>query len=368
MMKQMDFYGDGGKKFLRRVSFKQITLDYKEDTMTIRVGVNGFGRIGRDVIRGICLRDDLPFELVQLNASGDWELMAHLFRHDTIYRAYPGTVKVTDKGFNIDGKDIVISDERDPENIPWEENKVDIVIDTTGAFKDRDGAEKHFKAGAKKVIVSAPTKGEDITIVMGVNDDLYDNDKHHFLSNASCTTNCMAPVTKIILDTFGIEKGMMTTVHAYTNDQKIHDTKHKKDWRRARAAAENIIPTSTGAAKAVAQVLPELAGKLDGHALRVPVPTGSITDMVFELKKPATVEEINAAVKKAAEGPMKGILEYTEEPIVSSDIIANDHASIFDASLTLAHGNFVKLFSWYDNEWGYSQRVIDLAKLVAEKM
>ena len=353
------------------VSFKQITFGNnrnKEDKMTIRVGVNGFGRIGRDVVRGICLRDDLPFELVQLNASGDWELMAHLFRHDTIYRNYPGTVKVTDKGFNIDGKDIIISDERDPENIPWKENKVDIVIDTTGAFKDREGAEKHFKAGAKKVIVSAPTKGEDITIVMGVNSDLYDNEKHHFLSNASCTTNCMAPVTKIILDTFGIEKGMMTTVHAYTNDQKIHDAKHKKDWRRARAAAENIIPTSTGAAKAVAQVLPELAGKLDGHALRVPVPTGSITDMVFELKKPATVEEINAAIKKAAEGPMKGILEYTEEPIVSSDIIANPHASIFDASLTLAHGNFVKLFSWYDNEWGYSQRVIDLASLVAEKM
>ena len=249
--------------------------------MSIRVGVNGFGRIGRDVVRGICLRKDLPFELVQLNASGDWNLMAHLFKYDTVYRRYPGEIEVTDKGFKIDGQDIVISDQRDPVNIPWKENKVDIVIDTTGAFKDREGAQKHFDAGAKKVIVSAPTKGEDITIVMGVNDDLYDNEKHHFLSNASCTTNCMAPVTKIILDTFGIEKGMMTTVHAYTNDQHIHDAKHKKDWRRARAAAENIIPTSTGAAKAVAQVIPELAGKLDGHALRVPVPTGSITDMVF---------------------------------------------------------------------------------------
>lgn len=336
--------------------------------MTIRVGVNGFGRIGRDVIRGILLREELPFELVALNASGDWTLMAHLFKYDTVYRKYPGDIQVVDKGFEIDGKLITITDQRDPAQIPWKDMGVDLVIDTTGAFKDKEGVQKHFDAGAKKVIVTAPTKGEDITIVMGVNHDQYDPEKHHFLSNASCTTNCMAPVTKIIMDNFGIEKGMMTTVHAYTNDQNIHDAKHKKDWRRARAAAENIIPTSTGAAKAVAQVLPELEGKLNGYALRVPVPTGSITDMVFELSKPATAEEINAKVKEATEGPMKGYLEYTEDPIVSSDIIANPHASIFDASLTLAQDNFVKVFSWYDNEWGYSQRVIDLASLVAEKM
>lgn len=336
--------------------------------MSIRVGVNGFGRIGRDVIRGIMLREDLPFELVALNASGDWNMMAHLFKYDTVYRRYPGDIKVVDKGFEIDGQLITITDQRDPEQIPWKEMNVDLVIDTTGAFKDRAGVEKHFKAGAKKVIITAPTKEEDITIVMGVNDDQYDPEKHHYISNASCTTNCLAPVAKVISDTFGIERGLMTTVHAYTNDQNIMDAKHKKDMRRARAAAENIIPTSTGAAKAVALVLPELKGKLTGYALRVPVPTGSVTDVTFELSRQASVEEINAALKEAAEGKMKGILAYTEDPIVSSDIIADDHSSIFDAGLTLVQDKMVKLVSWYDNEWGYSQRVIDLAAMVASKL
>ncbi|MDO5037834.1 MAG: type I glyceraldehyde-3-phosphate dehydrogenase [Tissierellia bacterium] len=336
--------------------------------MTIKVGVNGFGRIGRDVVRGISLRKDLPFELVALNASGDWEVMAHLFRYDTIYRKYPGEISVTEEGFNIDGKAIKITDQRNPEEIPWEEMGVELVIDTTGAFKDREGANKHFKAGAKKVIVSAPTKGEDITIVMGVNDHLYDPDNHHFISNASCTTNCLAPITKVILDEFGIERGLMTTVHAYTNDQNIHDAKHKKDLRRARAAAENIIPTSTGAAQAVAKVLPELEGKLTGYALRVPVPTGSVVDVTLELSKKASVEEINAAMQKAAQGPMKGVLAYTEDPIVSADIIGDSHSSIYDAQLTLVQDNMCKLVSWYDNEWGYSQRVIDLAAKVAKSM
>ncbi|MDO5301198.1 MAG: type I glyceraldehyde-3-phosphate dehydrogenase [Tissierellia bacterium] len=336
--------------------------------MTIKVGVNGFGRIGRDVIRGICLREDLPFELVALNASGDWELMAHLFRYDTIYREYPGDIKVVDEGFEIDGKLVKITDFRNPEEIPWKEMGVDLVIDSTGAFNTREGAEKHFKAGAKKVIVTAPAKGEDLTVVLGVNDDEYDPEKHHFISNASCTTNCLAPLAKVMMDNFGIERGLITTTHAYTNDQNIHDAKHKKDWRRARAAAENIIPTSTGAAKAVGVVLPELQGKLTGYALRVPVPTGSIVDAVFELSKEATVEEINEAMRKAAEGPMKGVLQYSEDPLVSSDIIGNEHSSIFDSKLTLVQDRMVKLFSWYDNEWGYSQRVVDVTAMVAEKM
>ncbi|MCD1147402.1 type I glyceraldehyde-3-phosphate dehydrogenase [Peptoniphilus sp. KCTC 25270] len=336
--------------------------------MTIRVGVNGFGRIGRDVVRGILLREDLPFELVSINASGDWNMMAHLFKYDTIYRQYPGDIKVVEKGFEIDGNEIVITDQRDAEQIPWEELGVDIVIDTTGAFTKREGAEKHLKAGAKKVVITSPATDEDITIVMGVNDKDYDPENHNIISNASCTTNCLAPVAKVVMDNFGIERGLMTTVHAYTNDQNIHDAKHKKDYRRARAGAENIIPTSTGAAKAVALVLPELKGKLTGYALRVPVPTGSVVDVTFELSKDATVEEINAAMKEAAEGPMKGVLSYTEDPIVSSDIIADNHSSIFDSKLTLVQDRMVKLVSWYDNEWGYSQRVVDLTALVASKM
>ncbi|MDO5714618.1 MAG: type I glyceraldehyde-3-phosphate dehydrogenase [Tissierellia bacterium] len=337
--------------------------------MTIKLAVNGFGRIGRDVVRGIMLREQNDFELVGINASGDWNVMAHLFKYDSIYRKYPGTVEVYEEGLLIDGKKIKITDQRNPEEIPWKENGVDIVIDSTGAFRDREGVEKHFKAGAKKVILTAPGKGEDITIVMGVNDDKYDPKNHHFISNASCTTNCLAPITKVILDNFGIERGLMTTVHAYTNDQNIHDAKHKKgDLRRARAAAESIIPTSTGAAKAVGLVIPEVQGKLTGYALRVPVPTGSVVDVTYEVSKDVTEEEIHAAMKKAAEGPMKGILAYLDEPLVSADIIGDNHSSLYDEEYTLVQGRLVKVLSWYDNEWGYSQRVIDLANLVAKNM
>lgn len=336
--------------------------------MSIKVGVNGFGRIGRNVIKGIMLRDDLPFELVQLNASGDWEMMAHLFEFDSIYRRFPGEVEIVEEGFKINGKLIKITDYRNPEEIPWKENDVDIVIDSTGVFANKEGAQKHFDAGAKKVIITAPAKEADITIVMGVNDDKYDSSNHHYISNASCTTNCLAPIAKVINDSFGIKSGLMTTVHAYTNDQKLLDTKHKKDFRRARAAAENIIPTSTGAAKAVGLVLPELEGKLTGFAMRVPVPTGSVVDVTFELEKEASIDEINKAILDESNTRMKGVLKYTDKPIVSSDIIASNYSSIYDSTLTIVHGNLCKLISWYDNEWGYSQRVVDLTSMVAEKL
>lgn len=336
--------------------------------MSIKVGVNGFGRIGRNVIRGMFLRDQLDYELVQLNASGDWKMMAHLFKYDSIYGEFPGTIEVVEEGFKINDKLVKISDNRNPEEIPWKENEVDIVIDSTGAFSSKEGAQKHINAGAKKVIITAPAGDADLTIVLGVNDDVYDSSKHHIISNASCTTNCLAPVAKVINDTFGIERGLMTTVHAYTNDQKILDTKHKKDFRRARAAAENIIPTSTGAAKAVGLVLPELNGKLTGISLRVPASKGSIVDATFEVKRDVTVEEVNAAMKAAAEGPMKGILAYTELPIVSTDIVGRPYSSIFDSEFTMIKDRMVKVLSWYDNEWGYSQRVVDLANLVAQKL
>ncbi len=336
--------------------------------MSIKVGVNGFGRIGRNVIRGMFLRDQLDYELVQLNASGDWKMMAHLFKYDSIYGEFPGTIEVVEEGFKINDKLVKISDNRNPEEIPWKENEVDIVIDSTGAFNSKEGAQKHINAGAKKVIITAPAGDADLTIVLGVNDDVYDSSKHHIISNASCTTNCLAPVAKVINDTFGIERGLMTTVHAYTNDQKILDTKHKKDFRRARAAAENIIPTSTGAAKAVGLVLPELNGKLTGISLRVPASKGSIVDATFEVKRDVTVEEVNAAMKAAAEGPMKGILAYTELPIVSTDIVGRPYSSIFDSEFTMIKDRMVKVLSWYDNEWGYSQRVVDLANLVAQKL
>ena len=337
--------------------------------MKIKVGVMGFGRMGRDVVRGIFSRDDVDFELVNINASGDLEVLAHLFKYDTVYGKFNGTVEVVEDGFLINGKKILVTDERDPAKIPWKEMGVDIVIDSTGAFAEKEKAMMHIKSGAKKVVLTSPGKDEDITIVMGVNDELYDNDKHTIISNASCTTNCLAPIAKVVLEKFGIVKGLMTTVHAYTNDQNIVDNKHRKgDLRRARAAAENIIPTSTGAAKAVGKVIPELNGKLTGFAMRVPVPTGSIVDVTFELPKEYSKEKINQAIKEAAEGPMKGILEYCEDPIVSSDIIGNNAASIFDSLLTIVNGNMVKLVSWYDNEWGYAQRVIDVAEKVAREL
>lgn len=336
--------------------------------MSIRVGVNGFGRIGRNVIRGIVQREELDFELVQLNASGDWKMMAHLFEFDSIYGRFPGTIEIVDEGFLINGKLLKITDCRNPEEIPWKENNIDIVIDSTGAFNTREGAQKHMKAGAKKVIVTAPGSEADITIVMGVNDEKYDTTKHNYISNASCTTNCLAPIAKVLNDNFGVVSGLMTTVHAYTNDQKLLDTKHKKDFRRARAAAENIIPTSTGAAKAVGLVLPELNGKLTGFALRVPAAKGSIVDANFELDREVTVEEINKAMKEASDGRMKGVLAFTDKPLVSSDIVGSNYSSIYDSELTIVREKMVKVISWYDNEWGYSQRVVDLANLVARKL
>ncbi len=338
--------------------------------MTVKVAIMGFGRIGRDVLRGWALRDNKDFEIAyiaDLNASKNAEKLAHLFKFDSIYRKFPGTVEVKGDTMLVNGKEVKFIDGKLPEEMAWGEKGVDIVIESTGAFTEREKAEGHLKAGAKKVVITAPAKGEDITIVMGVNNKNYDPAKHNIISNASCTTNCLAPVTKVILDNFGIKRGLMTTVHAYTNDQKIHDAVHK-DMRRARMGAENIIPTSTGAAKAVAKVIPEVEGILTGMAMRVPVPTGSVVDVTFELEKEASVEEINAAVKKAAEGEMKGVLDYQEEDLVSIDIIGDTHSSIFDAKLTLVKDRMVKLISWYDNEWGYSQRVIDLTDMVSKNL
>lgn len=335
-----------------------------------KVAIMGFGRIGRDVLRGWALRDEKSFEITHiadLKAVENAEKLAHLFKFDSIYRKFPGTCEIEGSTLTVNGKKVEFIDGKMPEEMNWKELGVDIVIDSTGAFTAREKAEGHLKAGAKKVIITAPAKGEDITIVMGVNHDKYDSEKHNIISNASCTTNCLAPVTKVILDNFGIKRGLMTTVHSYTNDQRIHDAVHK-DMRRARMGAENIIPTTTGAAQAVAKVIPEVEGILTGMAMRVPTPTVSVVDVTFELEREATVEEINKAVKEAAEGKMKGILDYQEEDLVSSDLIQDNHSSIFDAKLTLVKDKIVKLISWYDNEWGYSQRVIDLTDMVSKAL
>jgi glyceraldehyde 3-phosphate dehydrogenase len=332
----------------------------------MKVGLSGFGRIGRDVLRIYAEKDVNDFEIVALNASGDLNTLAHLFKYDSLYGRFNGTMEVVEDGFMLNGKKIKVVDHRNPEEIPWKELGVDLVIDSTGAFRDREGLSKHLTAGAKKVILTAPAKQEDITIVMGVNDKDYDPAKHNIISNASCTTNCLAPVAKVILDNFGIKKGLMTTVHAYTNDQQILDKRHK-DLRRARAAAESIIPTTTGAAKAVALVIPELKGKLNGFAMRVPTPTVSVVDVVFEVEKATTQEEVNKVLKEASEGAMKGILGYSEEPLVSIDYRGDKHSSIVDGLTTMVIDNMVKVVSWYDNEWGYSERVVDLASLVANK-
>ncbi|MDI9502424.1 MAG: type I glyceraldehyde-3-phosphate dehydrogenase [Tissierellia bacterium] len=334
--------------------------------MAMKVAINGFGRIGRDVFR-IIFEDDYDIDLVAINASGDRKTNLHIFKYDSLYGRFDGDVTLDEEGnFVVNGKTIKTLDERDPEKLPWGELGVDLVIDTTGAFRDREGLSKHLNSGAKKVIVTAPAKGDDITIVMGVNEDKYDPEKHNIISNASCTTNCLAPVAKVLSDTFGIEKGLMTTIHAYTSDQVIHDKKHK-DLRRARAAALSIIPTTTGAAKAVALVLPELKGKMNGFAVRVPTPTVSLVDLTVELSKEASKEEINEAMKKASEGDMKGILEYEEDPLVSIDFQGSPYSSIFDPEQTMVMGNMAKVVSWYDNEWGYSKRVVDLAKMIADR-
>jgi glyceraldehyde 3-phosphate dehydrogenase len=336
--------------------------------VTIRVGINGFGRIGRNFWRAVNSGEgDRGIEIVAANDLGDVATMAHLLKYDSVVGTLPHDVSVSGDAIHVGAKSIKILAERDPAKLPWGDLGVDVVIESTGLFTTGPAARAHIEAGAKKVIISAPAKEEDITIVMGVNDEKYDPQVHTIISNASCTTNCVAPMAKVLLDNFGIVKGLMTTVHAYTQDQNLQDGPHK-DLRRARAAAINIVPTSTGAAKATSLVIPELKGKLDGYSLRVPVPDGSITDLVVELGRDVTKDEVNAAFKAAAEGSLKGILYYTEDPIVSSDIVGSPASCTFDASITMAYGNQVKVFGWYDNEWGYSCRLADLAVLVASRL
>ncbi|MEU4349791.1 type I glyceraldehyde-3-phosphate dehydrogenase [Streptomyces sp. NPDC023838] len=335
--------------------------------MTIRVGINGFGRIGRNYFRAL-LEQGADIEIVAVNDLGDTATTAHLLKYDTILGRLKAEVTHTADTITVDGHTIKVLSERNPADIPWGQLGVDIVIESTGIFTKKADAEKHIAGGAKKVLISAPAKDEDITIVMGVNQDKYDAASHHVISNASCTTNCVAPMAKVLDENFGIVKGLMTTVHAYTNDQRILDFPHS-DLRRARAAAENIIPTTTGAAKATALVLPKLKGKLDGIAMRVPVPTGSATDLVVELEREVTKDEVNAAFKKAAEGELQGILEYTEDPIVSSDIVGEPASCTFDSSLTMVQeGKSVKILGWYDNEWGYSNRLVDLTVFVGGQL
>lgn len=333
--------------------------------MSVRVGINGFGRIGRNVFRAATL-GETDVEIVAVNDITDTATLAHLLDYDSIFGRYPGHVHAHDKHLHVDDAEVQVFAERDPANLPWGDLGVDVVIESTGFFTERDQAAKHLEAGAKKVIISAPAKNPDLTVVLGVNDDEYDPAKHHVISNASCTTNCLAPLAKVLMDNFGLEHGFMTTCHSYTNDQRILDTPHS-DLRRARAAALSIIPTSTGAARAIGEVLPSLKGKLDGIALRVPTPDGSVVDLVATVGRETTKEEVNAAFLKAAEdGPLEGILGYTEDPIVSRDIVGDPLSSLLDASLTMVSGTTVKLISWYDNEWGYSCRVVDLAaKLLA---
>jgi glyceraldehyde 3-phosphate dehydrogenase len=335
--------------------------------VTIRVGINGFGRIGRNYFRAL-LEQGADIEIVAVNDLGDTATTAHLLKYDTILGRLKAEVSHTADTITVDGKTIKVLSERNPADIPWGDLGVDIVIESTGIFTKKADAEKHIAGGAKKVLISAPAKDEDITIVMGVNENKYDTANHHVISNASCTTNCVAPMAKVLDENFGIVKGLMTTVHAYTNDQRILDFPHS-DLRRARAAAENIIPTTTGAAKATALVLPQLKGKLDGIAMRVPVPTGSATDLVVELEREVTKDEVNAAFKKASEGELQGYLSYTEDAIVSSDIVGDPASCTFDSSLTMVQeGKSVKILGWYDNEWGYSNRLVDLTVFVGNQL
>jgi glyceraldehyde 3-phosphate dehydrogenase len=332
----------------------------------VKVGINGFGRIGRNFLRA-ALASNAPIEIVAVNDLTDIATLAHLIKYDSILGRINQEVTFDDNSLTIGGKKIRVFAEKDPAALPWGSVGAEIVIESTGRFTKAADAGKHLTGGAKKVVISAPATDEDVTLVLGVNDAAYDPAKHKIISNASCTTNCLAPMAKVLHENFGIVRGFMTTVHAYTNDQVILDFPHK-DLRRARAAATNIIPTSTGAAKAIGLVLPELKGKLDGYALRVPVPTGSITDLTVELARETTAAEINAAMKKAAEGPLKGILRYTEDPIVSADIVTDPHSSIFDAGITKVIGNQAKVASWYDNEWGYSNRLVDLMVFIGKSL
>jgi glyceraldehyde 3-phosphate dehydrogenase len=330
--------------------------------MAVRVGINGFGRIGRNVFRA-ALERGADIEWLALNDLVDPKTIAHLLKYDSNYGPFPGAVEATDTGLRVDGREIRVLGERDPAALPWEELGADVVIESTGLFTDRENASKHLQAGAKKVVISAPATNPDVTVALGVNfDEAYDRDVHEVISNASCTTNCLAPVAKVLQDTVGIRHGLMTTIHAYTADQRLQDMPHK-DLRRARAAAINLIPASTGAAKAIGLVIPELNGKLHGFAVRAPVPTGSVVDLTVEVERETSVEEVNQALRAAAEGPMRGILAYTEDPIVSSDIVKNPHSSIVDSQLTaVMQGTMVKVVAWYDNEWGYSNRVAEVVQ------
>jgi len=332
--------------------------------MTVRVGINGFGRIGRNYLRAAKGKD---VEIVAVNDLTDNKTLAHLLKYDSTFGRLDSDVSYDDESITVGGQRIAASAQRDPAQLPWGDLGVDVVIESTGHFTKRDDAALHLKGGAKKVIISAPAKDEDVTIVMGVNHEKYDPASHDIISNASCTTNSVVPLAKVLLDTFGIEKGFMTTIHAYTNDQVILDFPHK-DLRRARSAAVNTIPTSTGAAKAASLVIPELKGKLDGIALRVPVEDGSLTDLAVVLSRDATVEEINDAYRQAAEGPLQGIIRYSTDPIVSRDIVGDGASCIFDSPLTQANGNLAKVFGWYDNEWGYSSRLVDLTVLVGQQL
>ena len=334
--------------------------------MTVRVGINGFGRIGRNFFRAV-EATGADVEIVAFNDLGDDETQAHLLKYDSILGRFDKPVSVVDGGIKIGDQVVTSLAERDPAALPWKDLGVDVVIESTGLFTDATKAKAHLDAGAKKVIISAPGKNEDATFVIGVNEDSYDADSHHIISNASCTTNCLAPMAKVLNDGLGIERGLMTTIHAYTQDQNLQDGPHK-DLRRARAAALNVIPTTTGAAKAVGLVLPELKGKLDGYSLRVPVPTGSVTDLTFTASRETSADEVNQIVRTAAEGPLRGVLTYTEDPIVSSDIVTDPASCIFDASLTKVIGDQVKVFGWYDNEWGFSNRLVDLTKLVGASL
>jgi glyceraldehyde 3-phosphate dehydrogenase len=335
----------------------------------VKVGINGFGRIGRNVFKALVKNYGSELEVVALNDLTDAATLAHLLKYDSLFGKYNGTVVAKENSIVVDGKEIKIFAERDPKNIPWSSVGAQIIIESTGFYTDADKARAHMEQNSvKKVLISAPAKGEDITIVMGVNEDKYDAANHHIISNASCTTNCLAPFAKVLHESFGIKKGLMTTIHSYTNDQKILDAPHK-DLRRARAAAESMIPTTTGAAKAVALVLPELKGKLNGFSLRVPTPTVSCTDLVAELDRDVTIEEVNKALKAAADGPLKGILGFEEDELVSMDYRGDERSSIVDAPSTMViGGNMVKVISWYDNEWGYSNRLADLTKYVADKL
>jgi len=334
--------------------------------MVVKVGINGFGRIGRNFFRA-ARKQGADFDFVAVNDITDAGTLAHLLKYDSVLGTLDAEIAVGEEGLRVDGDELKVVSERDPAALPWKELGAEIVIESTGLFTDRENAEKHLEAGAQKVIISAPAKGEDITVVLGVNDRDYDPASHHLISNASCTTNCVVPMASVLEDAFGIDRALMTTCHAYTNDQNLLDLPHK-DLRRARAAAINIVPSSTGAAKATSLAIPKLKGRMDGLAFRVPVPDGSVTDLVCLLEREATEDEINEAFRTAAEGRLQGILKYTEDPLVSSDVVGDPHSCVFDSLSTMAIGNMVKVIGWYDNEWGYSNRLVELTQLVASKL